>query len=179
MADICLFWNPFPFLIFLVSAISVVNLFFHSLSRKEPARRFKIRIRKHEVGLWFGHGDSHRALAPGKHWLIWPVNFWRNFVQRVNVLDNKFEHPMLEMLLEDDRLRDMLVLVDLADNERALIWKDGRLGWILGPARLRQAAILTPSYASAVQPFTPTHPAQTLPRSVFSPAHRRCRGLLS
>jgi regulator of protease activity HflC (stomatin/prohibitin superfamily) len=97
--------------------------------------RFKIRIRKHEVGLWFRHGDFHRALAPGKHWLIWPVNFWHNYVRRANVLDTQFEHPMLDMLLEDDRLRQMLVIVDLADNERALIWKDGRLGWILGPGR--------------------------------------------
>ena len=97
--------------------------------------RFKIRIRKHEVGLWFRHGDFYRALSPGKHWLIWPINFWRNYVQRIDILSSKFEHPMLDMLLEDDHLREMLVIVDLADNQRALIWKDGRLGWILGPGR--------------------------------------------
>ncbi|MFB3105608.1 MAG: slipin family protein, partial [Pseudomonadales bacterium] len=97
--------------------------------------RFKIRIRKHEVGLWFRHGDFHRALSPGKHWLIWPINFWRNSVQRINILNTKFEHPMLDMLLEDDHLRNMLVIVDLEDDKRALIWKDGRLGWILGPGR--------------------------------------------
>ncbi len=97
--------------------------------------RLKIRIRKHEVGLWFRHGDFYRALAPGKHWLIWPVNFWRNYVQRIDVRNTKFQHPMLDMLLEDDRLREMLVIVDLTDNERALIFKDGRLGWILGPGR--------------------------------------------
>ena len=44
--------------------------------------RLKIRIRKHEVGLWFRHGDFCRVLESGKHWLIWPVNFWRNYVQR-------------------------------------------------------------------------------------------------
>ena len=97
--------------------------------------RFKIRIRKHEVGLWFRHGDFYRALSPGKHWLIWPINFWRNYVQRIDILSSKFEHPMLDMLLEDERLREMLVIVDLEDNQRALIWKDGRLGWILGPGR--------------------------------------------
>ena len=97
--------------------------------------RFNIRIRKHEVGLWFRHGDFYRVLEAGKHWLIWPINFWRNYVQRVDVLETKFEHPMLDMLLEDERLREMLVIVDLEDNQRALIWKDGRLGWVLGPGR--------------------------------------------
>ncbi len=97
--------------------------------------RFKIRIRKHEVGLWFRHGDFYRALAPGKHWLVWPINIWRNYVQRIDIFNTKFEHTMLDMLLEDERLRDMLEVVDLEDNERALIWKDGRLGWVLGPGR--------------------------------------------
>jgi regulator of protease activity HflC (stomatin/prohibitin superfamily) len=32
-------------------------------------------------------------------------------------------------------LREQLVLVELGADERALVWKDGRLGWILGPGR--------------------------------------------
>ena len=86
-------------------------------------------------------------------------------------------NSMIDVMLNDDRLRNMLVIVDLADNERALIWKDGRLGWILGPARLRQRAILIPSYTSEDQPFMLIDPAQMHSRSIASPVHRRCRGL--
>ena len=32
--------------------------------------RIKIRIRKHEIGLWFRHGDLKRALAPGAYWIL-------------------------------------------------------------------------------------------------------------
>ena len=31
--------------------------------------RIKVRIRKHEFGLWFRHGDFVRVLAPGAYWL--------------------------------------------------------------------------------------------------------------
>ncbi len=96
---------------------------------------FKVRIRKWEVGLWFRHGDFKRPLTPGVHWLLWPVNFWRNRIERINVFSTKFKHVMLDLMLENARLRDMLTVVDLDDSQRALVWKDGRIGWMLGPGR--------------------------------------------
>ena len=42
--------------------------------------RLKIRIRKHEIGLWFRHGDFQRALLPGAYWfpgrLVRPFRDW-------------------------------------------------------------------------------------------------------
>ncbi len=94
----------------------------------------RTRIRKHEVGLWFRHDDFHDVLAPGKHW------FWGNIlssdrdrVEIVRKLATKFEHAILDPYVKDARLAPLLEVVDLKDDERALVWKDGRLGWILGP----------------------------------------------
>ena len=47
----------------------------------------------------------------------------------------KFDHPLLDVLISNEQLRGQLLLVDLSDIERALVWKDGRLGWVLGPGR--------------------------------------------
>jgi regulator of protease activity HflC (stomatin/prohibitin superfamily) len=98
---------------------------------------FKIRIRKHEIGLAFRHGDFVRPLAPGVHWFaegVWPFTFGRA-VQVVDVLATEFAHKKLDVMLASDALRDQLEVVDLSDTQRALVWKDGRLGWILGPGR--------------------------------------------
>ena len=110
---------------------------------------FKVRIRQHEVGLLFRHGDFRAPLGPGAYAL--PRRFTgADRVEVVNTLDAKFEHPMLDVLVEDERLREALLVVDLKDNERALVWKDGRLGWILGPGR---HAFWKRPYALRVEPF--------------------------
>ncbi len=93
-----------------------------------------LRIRKHEVGLWFRHGDFHRLLEPGKYrqWFNW---FGRNRVHIVNKLDTKFEHTLIDLLVDEHVVASHLEVVDLTDNQRALIWKDGRIGWVIGPGR--------------------------------------------
>jgi regulator of protease activity HflC (stomatin/prohibitin superfamily) len=95
-----------------------------------------IRIRKHERGLWFRHGDFLRLVGPGRHW-IWS-RLWsrgRDRVDVVSTLNTKFEHPMLEVLVKEPSLREHLEVVELRDDERALIWKDERLAAIVGPGR--------------------------------------------
>ena len=94
----------------------------------------KIRIRKHEVGLWFRRGDFRRVLEPGVHWLAVGV-FSDGRLERFNTLQTEFAHAMLDVLIGYEQVREQLVVVDLADEERALVWKDGRLGWVLGPGR--------------------------------------------
>ena len=97
---------------------------------------FKTRIRKHERGLWFRHGDFKQLLNPGTY------RFWsrlwsrtRNSVQIVNTLEFYFDHELIDVLLKHDGLREALVVVDLADYERAFVWQDNRLAHILGPGR--------------------------------------------
>jgi len=95
----------------------------------------KIRIKKHERGLWFRHGDFRRVLGPGAH-RFWS-RLWSN-KDRVDVFDTmktKVEHPMLDLLLQHDHVRDALHVVDLTDVERALVWRDDRLAYVLGPGR--------------------------------------------
>src|SRR5690349_4995921 len=96
----------------------------------------KIRIKKHERALWFRHGDFRHILPPGAH------RFWSRLWSRkdrfeiADTLRTKFEHPMLDvMLAADDHVRDALHVVDLTDVERALVWRDDRLAYVLGPGR--------------------------------------------
>jgi len=95
---------------------------------------YKIHIRQYERGLKFRRGDFVRPLAPGTH--VIPIWHWTH--DRIEVLDTTktiFEHPMLDVLLRDPRLRELLTVVDNTDNQRALVWKDERLFHILGPGR--------------------------------------------
>ncbi len=95
-----------------------------------------IRIKSYQKGLLFRFGDFVRVLEPGKHRLwsrLWSRR--RAEVEIVSTLDTKFEHAMLDVLLKNAGLCDALTIVDLADHERALVWADGRLAFIVGPGR--------------------------------------------
>jgi regulator of protease activity HflC (stomatin/prohibitin superfamily) len=91
-----------------------------------------VRIKRHERGLWFKHGDFAGLLAPGKHRFWRP---WKHRVEVVSTLTDSFENPLLDVLVRDASVCDQLELVDLAQTQRALVWKDGRLHAILGPGR--------------------------------------------
>ncbi len=97
---------------------------------------FRIRIRQHERGLLFRHGDFRRLMRPGAYWLwrgLWsPRSAW---IEIVDTLQTRFSHELLDFLLGHAEVRDALRVVDLKDDERALLWKDGRLAYILGPGR--------------------------------------------
>lgn len=96
----------------------------------------KVRIHKHEVGLWFRYGDFKGLLAPGVRWFPWKLVLpRRDRVEVISTLETRFEHPMLDALVREVAVLRRLVLVDLEDTQRALVWKDGRLGWVLGPGR--------------------------------------------
>ena len=93
-----------------------------------------IRIKAHERGLWFRHGEFQRVLTPGRY----RIPFWRaarDEVQVVSTLATRFEHPLLDLLLTHNEVRDHLLVVDNNDAERALVWRDDRLAWLLGPGR--------------------------------------------
>jgi len=91
-----------------------------------------IRIRTLELGLWFRHGDLYRVLEPGVYRVpgVWP---WtgRDRVEVIDTLRPRFEHERLRALVRDARLASRLEIVDLKDDERALVWVDGRVGAVL------------------------------------------------
>jgi regulator of protease activity HflC (stomatin/prohibitin superfamily) len=102
----------------------------------EEFRVITVRIKQHERGLWFRHGDFKGVLKPGKY-RFWSRLFTkrRDTVEVASTLAAKFEHPLLEVLVKNQGLREELVLVELTETQRALVWKDGRLLNILGTGR--------------------------------------------
>lgn len=94
-----------------------------------------IRIRRHERGLWFRHGDFMGVLGPGKH------RFWsrlwsrRDRVEIASTLATRVQHDLIDLIAAHDAARDELLVIDLNDTERGLLWKDDRLAEILGPGR--------------------------------------------
>ena len=121
----------------------------------------KIHIRKHERGLWFRRGDFVRLVGPGTHYNFgWLWTLGRDKVEVVDTLKTRFEHPLLDVLVTDPRVQSELLVVDLADGERAIVWKDDRVLQILGPGR--HAFWRTPNRVSVevykVEEFRFTHP---------------------
>ena len=94
-----------------------------------------LHIKKHERGLLFREGDFVRLLRPGAY-RLWKLPFAaREKVEVANTLDSRFAHPLLDVLLTDPAMQDELLVVDLADHERAIVWKDDRLAFLLGAGR--------------------------------------------
>lgn len=90
-----------------------------------------VYIRQHERGLLFTHGDFVRVLRPGRHW-IWGFN---NRVETVDTLQTRFDHKLLDVLVRNPALRGELEVVELADTQCAVVWKEGRAFAIVGPGR--------------------------------------------
>ena len=108
----------------------------------------KTHIARNQRGLWIRRGDLVRVLRPGSHWNpAWPISLiWRRKLESVELYDiteGRFNHKRLETLVREPSLRAELIVVELADEQRALVWRDGRLFDILGPgiaAYWREAA---------------------------------------
>ena len=94
----------------------------------------RLRIRKHEVGLWLRHGDLHKILGRGAYWLP-GRSLGIDRVEIFNTLNVQFVHPLLEVIVRDPRASEWLRVVELTDTQRALVWKDGRLEAMLAPGR--------------------------------------------
>lgn len=93
-----------------------------------------VKVLEHERGLLFRNQRFERILGPGRHVLFDPLNELR--IDRVSVRETRLAHPDLEVIVkagaftgEDSPAR----VVDLADDERALVRVDGRLHAILSP----------------------------------------------
>jgi regulator of protease activity HflC (stomatin/prohibitin superfamily) len=104
----------------------------HGRERRIVVMRYgRIHIREHERGLRLRGGDFVGLLRPGRHLVLRPGDA----VEVADTLRGRFEHPRLEVLVRHAALADELVLVDLADRERAVVRRDGRVTWVLGPGR--------------------------------------------
>ncbi len=90
-----------------------------------------IRVREHEFGLLFRHGDLRRVLLPGTHRVptVWPLGGYTCEV--VDTLQARFSHTLLKVLVTNTDLASRLEVVDLKDGERAAVWVDGRFEALL------------------------------------------------
>ena len=57
----------------------------------------------------------------------------RDRVDVVSTRGVRFEHALLEFLVLEDSLKSELQVVKLEQSQRALVWIEGRLRWMLGP----------------------------------------------
>jgi regulator of protease activity HflC (stomatin/prohibitin superfamily) len=90
-------------------------------------RRFKIHL--HERGLLFREGEFLGVLKPGVHWRFDPLFKLR--LDRVRPLNAWLVHNELDLMVKSGRLGDEVLVADLKDHERGLLWIDGRYAAVL------------------------------------------------
>src|SRR6516225_3788334 len=83
----------------------------HSALTKErrPLMFRMFHIREHQRGLWFRKGDFQDVLMPGSTWLLHPADT----VEIIDTLMTRFEHKLLDVLIDKPQLRSQLEIVDL------------------------------------------------------------------
>ncbi len=96
-------------------------------------RMGSVRIRSFERGLLFRDGEFKQLLPPGRY------RFFSPFVDtRVDVMslrDPWLKHADLDLLITAGVLQNLATVIDLQDQQRGLVWIDGRFFCILGPGR--------------------------------------------
>lgn len=93
----------------------------------------RYKIRSYEMGLLFQDGEFKGLLENGTHWFIDPL--FKVHVDVVSLRDPWLVHEKLDLIVNSGALKKRAVVLDLKDNERALIWIENRFSHIL-PAGL-------------------------------------------
>jgi len=94
--------------------------------------RFRwIKIREFERGFLFRDRQFRGVLKPGRHLFLDPL--WRVGVDVVSVRNPWIVHPDLEVIVRSGALGDEARVLDLAENERALVFINDRFEAIRGP----------------------------------------------
>jgi len=91
----------------------------------------RIKIRSYEVGLYFYEGEFKQVLGAGTHWMIDPLLKRRVVV--ASKRDPWLIHEQLDMMIKSGALERAITVVDLQDNQRGLVWIDGRFSQLLAP----------------------------------------------
>ncbi len=92
-----------------------------------------VSVASHQRALVWVDGQLLTLLSPGRY------AFWKAprdvKVELLDTLKAVLDHPLSEKLLEHPEIREAVEVVELSDDERALVWRDNRLATILGPGR--------------------------------------------
>jgi len=88
-------------------------------------------IRSYEMGLYFQGGEFKGLLGEGRHWFLDPLA--RVCVQIVSQRDPWLVHEKLDVIVKSGALEDRAVVLDLKDDQRGLVWIEGRFSRVLAP----------------------------------------------
>jgi regulator of protease activity HflC (stomatin/prohibitin superfamily) len=94
-------------------------------------RFHRYRVRSYEVGLRFRNGEFADLLGEGVHWVFDP--FGRVQVEVVSRRAVRLVHDQLDLIVASGALKGRAAVMDLKDDQRGLVWVDGRLAGVLGP----------------------------------------------
>ncbi len=90
-----------------------------------------IKIRSYEFGLYLHNGELTKILTHGTHRIFDP---WGTI--RVDIVSQRnpwIQHEQLDVLIQKGLLTDRAEVIDLNDNQRGLVWIEGRFSHILAP----------------------------------------------
>ncbi len=90
------------------------------------------RVKTFEKGLYFRNGEFQNILNKGLHSFYTP--FVKEKVDIISVCDIQLIHAEKDSIVKSGMLDEKeSIVLDIKDDQRALIWKDGRFETILGP----------------------------------------------
>jgi regulator of protease activity HflC (stomatin/prohibitin superfamily) len=88
-----------------------------------------VKISAYQIGLVFSNSAYKRMLKEGKYFL------WNEDVQVYDITKQFYSPVELNILLQDEALKDALIIVDVKDNEIALQYENGLLKQVLTAGR--------------------------------------------
>ena len=93
----------------------------------------RYNIRSFEKGLHFRDGEFRGLLGAGTHWFFDP--FSKVAVEIVSRRVPFLAHEKLDLIVKSGELKAYAEVLDLQDDDRALVWIDRRFARILGPGQ--------------------------------------------
>ncbi|MBL4886449.1 MAG: slipin family protein [Planctomycetaceae bacterium] len=93
----------------------------------------RYKIRSYEIGLLFRDGEFIELLETGTYWRFDPLGKVR--VDVVSQREPWINHGKLDLIVKSGCLKDRAVVLDLKDEQRALVWIENRFSHVL-PAGL-------------------------------------------
>jgi len=93
----------------------------------------RYEIRSFEMGLYFRNGEFGGLLGAGTHWFFDPLK--KVAVEVVSRRAPFLAHEKLDLIVKSGELKGHAEVLDLRDDERALVWVDRRFAWIVGPGQ--------------------------------------------
>jgi regulator of protease activity HflC (stomatin/prohibitin superfamily) len=91
----------------------------------------RVHIRSFEEGLYFHDGEFRGLLGAGRRWLWNPLG--RVHVDVASKRTPWLQHEKLDVIVKSGALAEKAEVVDLKDDQRALVWIDGRFSHVLPP----------------------------------------------